>query len=339
MSARPRPIAIIGAGSWGTALSLVLAEAGWPVRLWARRRETAEAITRTRRNPHYLSDYVLPETVVATDELAAAVTGAELAVLAVPSEGLPETCDRLAACLAPEQGIVTAAKGLEHGTGRRLSEVVAARLGQGRSGCIAVLSGPNLAPEVAAGIATASVAACATPAFAAEVQAAFSTPHFRVYTNPDVLGVELGGALKNIIAIGAGVSDGLGFGENAKAALLTRGLAEITRLGVALGARAETFRGLSGMGDLIATCAGQKSRNHYVGHALAQGRALPEVLAGMRQVAEGVETARAARRLAQHVGVEMPITEAVNGLLFEGIPPLEAVRRLMTRSGRDELEP
>jgi glycerol-3-phosphate dehydrogenase (NAD(P)+) len=201
-----------------------------------------------------------------------------------------------------------------------------------------VLSGPNLAPEVAAGVATASVAACEDGAFAAEVQAAFGTPRFRVYTNRDVIGVELGGALKNIVAIGAGVSDGLGFGDNTKAALMTRGLAEITRLGVALGARPETFRGLSGMGDLIATCAGQKSRNHYVGFHLARGQTLPEILAGMGQVAEGVETTRAARRLAQETGVEMPITAAVYATLFEGVPPKEAVRSLMTRGWRDELE-
>ncbi len=203
---------------------------------------------------------------------------------------------------------------------------------------MAVLSGPNLAPEVAAGVATASVVGCEDGELAAAVQAAFSTPRFRVYTNHDVIGVELGGALKNIIAIGAGASDGLGFGDNAKAALLTRGLAEITRLGVALGAKAETFRGLSGMGDLVATCAGRKSRNHHVGYELAKGRRLPEILGDMRQIAEGVETTRAAKRLAESVGVEMPITEAVHAVLFEGGAPQEAVRSLMTRSWRDELE-
>jgi glycerol-3-phosphate dehydrogenase (NAD(P)+) len=204
---------------------------------------------------------------------------------------------------------------------------------------LAVLSGPNLAPEVAAGVATASVAACDHPPFATEVQAAFSTPRFRVYTNRDVLGVELGGALKNIIAIGAGVSDGLGFGDNTKATLMTRGLAEITRLGVALGARAETFRGLSGMGDLIATCAGQKSRNHFVGHALAQGRPLPDILAEMQgQVAEGVETTRSALQLSRRTGVELPIAAAVHALLFEGVAPRDAVRSLMTRAWKDELD-
>ena len=329
-------IAVIGAGSWGTALSMMLADAGWRVRLWARRSETAEAIQRDRRNPRYLSAFTLPDPVTATSDLAEAVAGAGMVVLAVPSEGISETCRRLAACLVPAQGLVSTAKGLEHGTGRRLSEVVAAALPGNR---LAVLSGPNLAPEVAAGVATASVAACENAPFAAEVQATFSTPRFRVYTNQDVLGVELGGALKNIIAIGAGVSDGLGFGENTKAALMTRGLTEITRLGVALGARTETFRGLSGMGDLIATCAGQKSRNHYVGHALAQGRPLPDILAEMRgQVAEGVETTRAARQLSQQTGVELPIAAAVYAILFEGVAPREAVQGLMTRAWRDELE-
>ncbi len=316
---------------------MVLAEAGWRVRLWARRPELAAALRETHHNPQYLSSYALPERVTATADLAEAMARARLVVLAVPSDGLPEMCQELSHHFANEQALVSTAKGLEHGTGRRLSEVIEQHLNA--RGRLAVLSGPNLAPEVAAGLATASVAACPDAALAAEVQSAFTTPRFRVYTNPDVLGVELGGALKNIVAIGAGVSDGLGFGENTKAALLTRGLTEITRLGVALGARAETFRGLSGMGDLIATCAGRKSRNHFVGYELAQGRALPEILAAMEgQVAEGVETTRAATRLAQQAGVPMPITEAVHALLFEGVPPKEAVRALMTRTSRDELE-
>jgi len=331
-------IAVIGAGSWGTALCFVLADAGWKVRLWARRREIAESVQRHRRNPRYLSEFELPPAVHATDDLATAVSGAKMLVLAVPSDGLPETCQGLAAFLSAEQRVVSAAKGLEHNTGRRLSELIAQRLGRGRSGGIAVLSGPNLAPEVAARVATASVAACADSDLAAAVQAAFSTPLFRVYTNSDVVGVELGGALKNIIAIAAGACDGLGFGDNTKAALLTRGLAEITRLGVALGARAETFHGLSGVGDLVATCAGRKSRNHRVGYELAQGRALPEILADMTQIAEGIETTRAAHRLARQAGVDLPITTAVHAVLFEGVTPKDAVRALMSRSWRDELD-
>ena len=330
-------ISVIGAGSWGTALSLILANAGWGVKLWARRGEIADAIQRERRNPQYLSGVLLPAGVEATADLRRAVAGARLVLLAVPSDGLREVCKQLSDCLQDGQGIISAAKGLEHETGRRLSKVIEESLGP-RRGEIAVLSGPNLAVEVAAGIASATVVACGDAVFAAEAQAALSTPRFRVYTNPDVLGVELGGALKNIIAIAAGVSDGLSFGDNTKAALLTRGLTEITRLGVALGAKAETFRGLSGMGDLVATCASRKSRNYLVGSELAKGRRLDDVLAGMRQVAEGVATARAAQRLAARAGVEMPIAAAVYAVLFEGAAPADAVRSLMTRAWRDELE-
>ncbi len=331
-------MAVVGAGSWGTALSLILGNAGWRVRLWARRSEIASAIQRERRNPDYLSEYVLPSAVEATADLRDAVAGARMVILAVPSDGMREICVELADRLQEDQGIVSASKGLEHETGRRLSEVIAEILGEGRGERIAVLSGPNLAPEVAAGVATASVAACADGAFAAEAQAALSTSRFRVYTNRDVLGVELGGALKNIIAIGAGASDGLGFGDNTKATLMTRGLAEMTRLGVALGARADTFRGLSGMGDLVATCATRKSRNYRLGFEVARGRKLAEVLAEMNQVAEGVETTRAAQALAARANVEMPITAAVHSVLFEGASAAEAVRVLMERVWRDEAE-
>ncbi|HUU55338.1 MAG TPA: NAD(P)H-dependent glycerol-3-phosphate dehydrogenase [Armatimonadota bacterium] len=339
MSGRHGTIAMIGAGSWGTALSIALGGAGRPVRLWARRAELARALARDRRNPEYLSEFELPDSVTPTDDLGEAVEGVELVVLAVPSQGIRAVCERLEPYLGDEQIVVSAAKGLDHETGRRLSETIMECVRPGRCRGIAVLSGPNLAPEVAAGDATVSVAASEDRELATEVQGALSTPRFRVYTNPDVLGVELGGVLKNIIAIGAGVSDGLGFGDNTKAALMTRGLAEMTRLGVALGARAETFRGLSGMGDLVATCAGRKSRNHFVGHELAGGRALEDILADIApQVAEGVETARAALRLAASAGVEMPIATAVQQMLFEGLAPKEAVRALMTRAWRDELE-
>ncbi len=332
-----RPIAIIGAGSWGTALSVSLGGAGRQVRLWARRPELAEAIMRTGRNPEYLANFELPQSVTVMADLKETIAGAKLIVLAVPSHGIRAICQQLTSYLTSGQGVVSAAKGLEQKTGCRMSEVLRDSLGEHIK--IAVLSGPNLAPEVAAGNATVSVTASQDHALAVEVQAALSTPRFRVYTNPDVLGVELGGVLKNIIAIGAGVSDGLGFGDNSKAALMTRGLAEMTRLGVALGARSETFRGLSGMGDLIATCAGRKSRNHFVGYELARGRKLDEILGEIApQIAEGVETTRAALRLAASVGVEMPIASAVKAVLFEGLPPIEAVKILMTRAWRDELD-
>ena len=339
MSDQDAAIAIIGAGSWGTALSIAFGSAGRSVRLWARRRELAAAMAADRRNPQYLSSFEMPSAVAPMGDLAEAVVGAALIVLAVPSQGIRPVCERLAPLLRADQGVISAAKGLEPHTGRRLSEVIAECLGTDRAGGIAVLSGPNLAPEVAAGAATVTVVASASRDLALRAQSALSTPRFRVYTNPDVLGVELGGVLKNIIAIGAGVSDGLGFGENTKAALLTRGLAEMTRLGVALGARAETFRGLSGMGDLVATCAGRTSRNHHVGYELARGRPLADIVAEIApQIAEGIETTRAALGLAASAGVEMPIAEAVHHVLFEGVSPMEAVRSLMTRAWRDELD-
>ncbi len=332
-------IAVIGAGSWGAALSIALGRAGWRVSLWARRPELARAIQREGRNPEYLPDFQFPDDLEVTAELAQAVSGADLVVLAVPSQGVRTVCSEMARGLRDRQGIVSAAKGLEQETGRRLSQVIAECIGPGKLGGLAVLSGPNLAPEVAAGHATVSVVASQDRAFASRVQAALSTPRFRVYTNPDVLGVELGGVLKHVVAIGAGISDGLGFGDNTKAALITRGLAEMTRLGVALGAQAATFHGLSGMGDLVATCAGRKSRNYRVGYELAKGGQLADVLREMApQVAEGVATTHSVVRLAAAQGVEMPIAGAVYEVLFEGLGPVDAVTSLMTRAGRDELD-
>jgi glycerol-3-phosphate dehydrogenase (NAD(P)+) len=331
------PVAVIGAGSWGTALSLLLAQKDIPVRLWARRPDFAAALAGDRRNERYLPGVNLPESIEITDDLAAALAGARMVVLAVPSRGLREICRLLAPLVEPEQIPVSVAKGLEHDTGLRMSQVIGQELPQVAERVV-VLSGPNLAAEVAAGIATTTVVAGATEELLREVQAAFMHPTFRVYTNPDLVGVELGGALKHIIAIGAGISDGLGFGDNTKASLVTRGLAEMTRLGAALGACEETFRGLSGLGDLVATCSSSKSRNHHVGYELAWGRTLDEILAGMVMVAEGVPTTRAAHRLAVELKVDMPITEQIDQVLFEGKPPLKAVQDLMMRAGRSELE-
>ncbi|MFB3879963.1 MAG: NAD(P)H-dependent glycerol-3-phosphate dehydrogenase [Armatimonadota bacterium] len=331
------PIAIVGAGSWGTALSIALGSVGRSVRLWARRPGLAAAMQADRRNPEYLSSFELPSTVMATADLGEAVAAAAMVLLAAPAQGIRAICEQLAPLVSSEQGVISAAKGLEPGTGRRMSEVLAECLPEGTG--IAVLSGPNLAPEVAAGGATVTVVASGQRELAARAQELLGTPRLRVYTNPDVLGVELGGVLKNVIAIGAGVSDGLGFGDNTKAALMTRGLAEMTRLGVALGASPDTFRGLSGMGDLVATCAGRTSRNHRVGYELGRGRSLAEVLREMApQIPEGVETTRAVLRLALSARVEMPITAAVHAVLFEGVPPNDAVRALMTRAWRDELD-
>ena len=340
MTEHREPIAIIGAGSWGTALSLTLGRAGRTVHLWARRKELAEKISRHRHNPDYLAEYELSDSVTATADLHAALAAARLVILAVPSQGMAEVAARLASALAEDtRAVISAAKGLGPVSGKRLSMIVSEQLGPAWSTRLAVLSGPNLAPEVAAGHATVTVVASHSSECAAEAQAGLSTPRFRVYTNPDVLGVELGGVLKNIIAIGAGISDGLGFGENTKAALITRGLTEMTRLGVALGAEANTFRGLSGVGDLVATCASRKSRNHLVGYELARGKSLAAIVAEMApQVAEGVETTRAALRLAASAEVEMPIAAAVHSVMFEGVAPEDAVKALMTRAWRDELD-
>jgi glycerol-3-phosphate dehydrogenase (NAD(P)+) len=348
-------IAVIGAGSWGTALAVLLGRTGCAIRLWARRRALGESLRAARENPQYLPDVAFPDAVTVALDLAEALADAEFVLVAVPAKGMRETVRRLRDQVAPGQAVVSVAKGLESDSGLRMSQVIIEELGDSvarpsaataaptrrglAAGRLAVLSGPNLAVEVAAGMATATVIASPDADLARRVQAVFLQPTFRAYTNPDVIGVELGGALKNVIAIGAGINDGLGFGDNTKAAVVTRGLAEITRLGVAMGAQAATFMGLAGVGDLVATCASRRSRNHRVGFELAQGKALPDILAGMKgQEAEGVPTTRAARMLAHRHGVEMPITEAIHAVLFEGLSPRDAVAALMTRRGKDELE-
>jgi glycerol-3-phosphate dehydrogenase (NAD(P)+) len=332
------PVAIIGAGSWGTALAALLGRAGLQVRLWARRPAMTESLRLRRENQQYLPGVPLAESVAPHDDLAATLADSEMVVLAVPSRGMRETVRALRAHLGPQHYLISAAKGLEDDTGLRMTQVIGEELAPPWSEHPACLSGPNLAAEVAAGIATTTVIACADRDKARCAQQVFMQPTFRVYTNPDVVGVELGGALKNPIAIAAGISDGLGFGDNTKAALVTRGLAEMTRLGVALGAMPATFVGLSGVGDLVATCVSRRSRNHHVGYHLALGRKLDEILAGMDMIAEGVPTTRAAVRLAQGAGVDMPITRAVHAVLFEGMRPPEAVRQLMARDPRDECE-
>jgi len=331
------PVAILGAGSWGTALAVVLGRAGVAVRLWGRRPELVRLLAKERVNHQYLPDITLPDSVEPREKMERALAGAGAAVLAAPAVGMRDLARQLLPLLQDGQMPITAAKGLEEDTGLRMSEVIAQEI-PGAGETVVAMSGPNLAVEVARGIATTTVVACRNPDLAQRAQALFMQPSFRVYTNPDVIGVELGGALKNVIAIGAGISDGLGFGDNSKAALATRGLAEITRLGAALGARPETFRGLAGIGDLMATCASRHSRNHQVGFLLAQGRPLSEILAAMDQIAEGVPTTRAALMLAKKAGVEMPIAAAIRAVLFEGLPPRDAVASLMLRSGKDELD-
>jgi glycerol-3-phosphate dehydrogenase (NAD(P)+) len=332
-------VAVIGAGAWGTALAIHLARGGHAPRLWVYEADLLALMEKTRENPWYLPAVPLPDGVRPLGSLAEAAGGADLVVVAVPSHVVRGVASELAHHLAPEARVVSATKGLEEERFARISEVLAEVLPAAQRGRIAVLSGPTFALEVAQGRPTAAVLAAADRALAAELQRALATPSFRLYTQTDVTGVELGGALKNVMAIAAGIADGLELGTNARAALLTRGLAEMTRLGVALGARPRTFAGLAGLGDLILTCTGQLSRNRKLGLALAGGATLAGWQAGTRSVAEGVLTARAAVALARKVGVAAPIAAEVGAVLFEGKPPADALASLLSREARPEEEP
>ena len=324
-------IAIIGAGSWGTALALVAARAGQQVRLWAHSAEVVETLRRTRENQIYLPGFVLPENVAPTGELAEALCDAELVVTVVPSHVCRVVYAQLVPYAKPEMIFVNASKGIENETQRRMSEVVSEVLAPQFAPRYVMLSGPSFAQEVARDEPCALVAASSDREAAAAVQAALSSVRFRVYTNDDVAGVELGGALKNVMAIATGAVNGLGLGYNSAAALVTRGLAEMTRLAVRLGGRAETLAGLAGMGDLVLTCFGELSRNRRVGFELGRGRKLADILGEMREVAEGVKTARAAYALSQQLQVEMPITTGVYQMLYEGKSPRELEIELMER--------
>jgi len=331
-------IAIIGAGAWGTALSISLARrTGHVMTLWSHSAEKAATMQQTRENAAYLPGVMLPEDMKITCDLAEATANADVLLLVVPSKGMRTTVERIAAQLKPEQILVSAAKGIENGSYLRMSEVlteITERLAGQR---IAVLSGPSFAQEVATGMPTALTVASADIALAQELQREFSSNSLRLYTNDDVIGVELGGALKNVIAIASGVVVGLGLGNNSVAALITRGVAEITRLAVACGGRRETLAGLAGMGDLVLTCTGPLSRNRSVGMELGRGRNLQNILTGLHgKVAEGVHTTTAALGLARKYGIEMPITEQMAAILHEDKSPQDAMRELMSRPGRDE---
>ncbi len=328
-------VAVIGAGSWGTAVA-ALAARQRAVVLWARREELARAINTTSENPDYLPGWRLPAGLTATADLGLAVAGAGAVIMAVPSHGF-DTVMAAMGKVGPEVPMVSLAKGIEEGTLRRMTQVIADHLPDRDGSRIGVLTGPNLAGEVMAGHPTAAVVALADAGAAAEVQAIFMGPTFRVYTNSDVAGCELAGSLKNVMAIAAGMSSGLGFGDNTRAALITRALAELTRLGVALGGQPATFAGLAGMGDLIATCTSQESRNHRVGVELAKGRSLDDIITEMKMVAEGVKTTRAVLALANGAGLEMPIATQVGKVLYEGHHPREAVMTLMTREAKAEM--
>ncbi len=327
--------AVLGTGSWGTAYGKVLADAGTDVVLWSRREELAHAVRTTRENPDYLPGVRLPDRLTATSDAAEAVAGADLVVLAVPSQSLRANLEQLAPVLAPGALLVSLMKGVEVGTSLRMSEVVCEVAGVDPHR-VAVVSGPNLAREIAAGQPAATVVACSDLDTAELLQAASSTPYFRPYTNVDVVGCELGGAVKNVIALATGIADGLGFGDNTKASLITRGLAETARLGLALGADPLTFSGLAGLGDLVATCSSPLSRNRTVGERLGRGETLEQVLADTRQTAEGVKSCWSILELARRHGVEMPITEQVSAVCHDGKAPAAIVAALMSREQKSE---
>ncbi len=325
-------IGVIGLGSWGTALAVRLAAAGHTVPGWTRDPGQRETLRKDAENRRYLPGVELPANLILVETLPEAVEGVDLVLLAVPSHAVRDTARRLPAELGGP--VVHVAKGLEEGTHKRLLVVLDEEL-QGRAPAVALV-GPSHAEEVSVGHPTALVAASSNRGAALVVQEAVSDAALRVYTNDDIIGVELAAALKNVIALAAGIASGQGLGDNTLGALVTRGLAEMTRLGTALGARPETFFGLSGVGDLVTTCASRHSRNRRVGEAIGRGESLESVLSSMVMVAEGVRTTRVARELARSVGVEMPIVERVHGVLFEDESPGQAIRRLMTREPKSE---
>jgi len=329
-----RTLSIIGGGGWGTALSCVLAPRFAEVRLWVKEPDLAQRMSVSRVNDVFLPGVALADNVLPGHSLEAAVTGADVIVSVMPSHVVREVYEEMVPWLTPTMRLVSATKGLESGSLLRISEVIRAVVGD--SYRIAVLSGPSFAKEVAAGSPTAVVAASEDASLATEIQSSFSGPTFRVYAGSDPVGVEIGGALKNVIAIGAGICDGLGMGHNAVAALITRGLAELTRLAVAAGGKAETLSGLAGLGDLVLTCTGDLSRNRKVGLELAAGKELGRIVDSTPMVAEGVKTTSVAVRLAERFGVEMPITAEMHAVLNGGRAPVEAIRRLMGRAPRSE---
>jgi glycerol-3-phosphate dehydrogenase (NAD(P)+) len=328
--------AVLGAGSWGTALAHLLSGKSIETRLWARSEDIAHRLRQDQENVRYLPGVPL-QTIAISANLDEVVEGANWIIAAVPCAAVPELAGSLCDVLPPRAIVVSGTKGLHPATGMRAAEMWAYHAALPAERFVA-LSGPNLAKEIVTGVPTSTVVASQDVATASAAQALFSTPAFRVYTNTDLIGVELGGALKNVVAIAAGIGDGLGFGDNAKAALMTRAWHEMTRLATARGARASTLFGLSGIGDLIATCVSQHSRNRTLGYRLGRGESLGDAQHEIAQVAEGVHTTRAALRLAQETGVELPVTEQIAAVLFEGRDPYRAVTELMQRQGSSETE-
>jgi glycerol-3-phosphate dehydrogenase (NAD(P)+) len=338
----PSRVSIIGAGSWGTALACVLAGGG-ETRLWSRDREQAEVMGQNRHNPRYLQDAEIPASVDITTDIAAAVDGVPVIIVAVPAKAMRSIAEAISAVMrTPDRRgddlplVLSAAKGLDPETGALMSQVLTESLGD--RAVIGAISGPNIALEIGQGLPAGTVIACGDGARALAAQKRISSNRLRAYTNDDVVGVEVGGAMKNVIALAAGIADGLGAGDNAKAAIMTRGLAEMTRLGTALGAQGRTFSGLTGIGDLVVTCVSPHSRNRQLGLGIGRGRSLAELEAEMTMVAEGVNTTREALRLGMRHKVELPIAEGVARIIFEGADVLEVATRLMERGGRSESE-
>jgi glycerol-3-phosphate dehydrogenase (NAD(P)+) len=327
--------AVLGTGSWGTAFGKVLADAGTDVVLWARREELAATVRERHENTDYLPGIALPRNLTATSDAAQAVRGADFVVLAVPSQSLRDNLAMVAGSLEPGSLLVSLIKGVELGTTKRMSEVIA-EVADVAAARVAVISGPNLAREIAAGQPAATVVACTDEAAAERLQAACHTGYFRPYTNVDVVGCELGGAVKNVIALATGMAEGMGFGDNTKASLITRGLAETARLGVALGADPLTFSGLAGLGDLVATCSSPLSRNRTFGERLGRGERLEDILASKQQTAEGVKSCRSILDLARKHDVDMPITEQVVAVCHDGMSPGDMVRKFMQRESKSE---
>lgn len=326
---------VFGMGTWGTAFSLVLADAGTDVVIWGRRPELCEAVNRVRRNPEYLPDIELPDAVRATADPREAASDADIIAIAVPSQTLRGNLSAWVPLLPPGAVLVSLMKGIELGTAKRMSEVIR-EVAAVPAERVAVVSGPNLAGEIAQRQPAASVVACVDESRAQQVQQACHSPFFRPYTNTDVVGTELGGAVKNVIALAVGMAEGLGFGDNSRASVITRGLAETARLGGALGADPYTFSGLAGLGDLVATCSSPLSRNRTFGEKLGRGMSVAEIMASTRQVAEGVRSCESVLDLAHRVGVDMPIVEAVTYVVRGELTPTEMVRSLLSRATKPE---
>lgn len=328
-------ICVLGAGSWGTALALVVAKKGYNVSMWTLSADQCQKVNSTRENVDYLPGVNIPKNIHITTDLKEAINDSSVIVLAVPSQAIRSVCKQIKPFVNKNQILVDVAKGLEKGTGLRLSQVCEKELPECK---YVVLSGPSHAEEVSRDIPTTVVVASEDLTTAEKIQDIFMSPKFRVYTNPDVVGVELGGALKNIIAFGAGICDGLGYGDNAKAALMTRGIREISRLGVAMGAETSTFSGLSGIGDLIVTCTSMHSRNRRAGILIGQGKSLDETLKEVKMVVEGITATEVAYEVAKKLNIEMPITNAIYSVLHDGANPNEVVDELMMRNRTHEVE-